>query len=147
MHTTQICKLSSLYKTKIKMALFKVFEKKLTETDIVHRLSFPTGHLHLLPFEGESRWVEFEVRPFGDEEPVWKFRCIKRDDVYAKPVIAKGWSEVVKEKRLQVDDHLKFYVDTEDGHSPRYSITVERHGTLLMGAVIPNSDGNWHRIV
>ena len=67
--------------------------------------------------------------------------------MYAKPVIAKGWSEVVKEKRLQAHDRLKFYVDNEDGHPPRYRIMVERHGTLLMGAFIPNSDGNWHRIV
>ena len=105
--------------------MVRVFEKYLTYTDINHgRLSFPTEHLGKLPPFKEGRHdVEFYVS-YRYESPC-QFRCIKREGEYAKPTVSQGWSEVVRNKRLSIDDKLVFHIEEQD--VPRYWIEVYRN--------------------
>ena len=106
------------------MAPEPVFVKELTDADINHRLSFPTKHMGILPsFAPGSNEVKFDVR-YGDEEREYAFWCIKRRTGSPKPTIDRGWSDVVRDKQLQIGDWLRFY--EEGGQPTRYRIEVWR---------------------
>ena len=136
--------------TSINMNPRELFDKLLPETSVPGRLYFPTKNLDDLPLEDGSNEVEFVVRPLGNEWRAWTLCCSKRNARYPKPAITSAsWSRVVEDDHLQVGDRLKFYIDNEEeGHFPRYWITVERLGTKLFGNFFPNPEGSyWQRIV
>ena len=114
--------------------MVKVFEKVLTDTEIkCKRLFYPTGELGILPFREGKLDAEFPVGyRHHSHEHAYNFRCIKREGKYAKPTIAKGWSQMVRDKGLQIGDKLEFHKE-ENHHFALvpYWIEIYRNGTLL----------------
>ena len=57
---------------------------------------------------------------------------------YAKPTIARGWSEIVRHKRLKQGDRLKLYVEY-GGETMIYRVDVERsRQVMLFGIPVDN---------
>jgi hypothetical protein len=102
----------------------ELVNKKLTNTDIESRLSYPTGNLW--PFQmvqGENAISLTARDPTGR---VWEFKLSTRNHGrYKKPVIGGGWLKYVREKGLTVNDSiiLTMVADAENGVS--YNIRVE----------------------
>uniref|UniRef100_A0A803LWB4 TF-B3 domain-containing protein n=1 Tax=Chenopodium quinoa TaxID=63459 RepID=A0A803LWB4_CHEQI len=100
-----------------------IFVKELKQTDIEHRLSWPTESLgHLPTFNGGNR-VNFEV--VDDTGRSWPFRCsIRRTGPYAKPVITSGWLDFVRANNLESGDTIIFYKDQVPDRQPTYRVRV-----------------------
>ena len=105
--------------------MVRVFHKYLTNTEINNkRLFYPTKHLGKLPpFKTGRHDVEFHVS-YRHEKPC-RFRCIIREGEHEKPTISKGWSEVVRKKRLSIGDKLVLHI--EENEPVRYWIEVYRN--------------------
>ncbi|KAL6297560.1 hypothetical protein ACE6H2_005702 [Prunus campanulata] len=71
-------------------------EKKLTKTDVGHKLVVPGGWLNEMPpFEGSSLEVQFGV--LDDKGFHFLLCCSIRNGGYQKPVLqAEGWLKFVK---------------------------------------------------
>ncbi|KAF7803605.1 B3 domain-containing transcription factor NGA4-like [Senna tora] len=132
-----------------------IFRKRLTKTDVNHRLSYPSEKLaHLPPFPEGGNWVDLLVRVGPDHSPR-VLRCrTRRIGAYRKPVIEGGWTQVVEEKELKEGDWLLFYKHTNHHHHPHYYsievrvyiyiyiyiyrlISLYKVGSLMSGACMP----------
>ncbi|KAJ7958538.1 B3 domain-containing protein [Quillaja saponaria] len=111
-----------------------LFEKRLSRTDVEHRLQFPTSvqQVHLPPVVEGFSHVDFRVK-YGDEQKDYIFRCNIRKgihDVYTKPAITKGWPQVAGDKDFRVGDKLSFY-KVEGGDSEYFKFEVRRKMVLF----------------
>ncbi|KAJ7968032.1 B3 domain-containing protein [Quillaja saponaria] len=115
-----------------------LFDKKLSKTDVEHRLSFSSSvQREYLRIEEGQNCIDFLAK-YGDDETERKFRCKIRNKVnekYNKPVISKGWRQIVKEKGLKEGDKLLFY-KVEADQSVNFKFVVERKIMTLFGKEI-----------
>ncbi|BFG19866.1 hypothetical protein CerSpe_061400 [Prunus speciosa] len=103
------------------------FEKCLTETDTVGRLSLPIDWLRILPqFELGSREVKISVSDkFGF---CWEFRCstIKMGH-YRKPFLQpEDWLKFVDHKGLEVGDKIILESEPNDSVGGHFRIRAQK---------------------
>ena len=116
------------------MAPAAILTKRLSKTDVRFRLAFPTAKLpHLPAFQGGANWVRIPVGiKYGDELRLRELRCVVRRNGCQKPVLGRGWKQIVREKELREGDWLIFY-QLENGE---YRIDFKRSILRLFGTDI-----------
>ncbi|GAB4857611.1 hypothetical protein Ancab_040527 [Ancistrocladus abbreviatus] len=106
----------------------EVVNKVLTETDVQHRLSWPTPHLGQILPPG-AREAYFEV--VDNCGHLWLFKCKIRNGKYAKPVITGRWRDFARAKGVMRGYKVVIW-QHQDGH---FSIQVQKPFRLF-GKVI-----------
>ncbi|KAK0600221.1 hypothetical protein LWI29_012815 [Acer saccharum] len=113
-----------------------IFSKKLSETDVSHRLAIPSEKLDkIAPL---SLGDKVSVAVIDDTEHQWSFLLSTRNEgKYLKPVISGNeWDRFVSERHLRKDDNITFYRETIENNEVRFRIRIELTGVpfFLFGA-------------
>ncbi|KAL8150375.1 hypothetical protein V2J09_020183 [Rumex salicifolius] len=106
-----------------------VFSKKLSKTDILERLHWPSRYLNLLPFDSNDQHADFIVKDLDGRR--WPFRCTKRVVGYDKSVISSVWKLFVNSKEgLKAGDEVIFY-QNDNVNEALFVVSIRRKVSLL----------------
>jgi len=106
----------------------QIFSKVLRDTDVRVRFSFPTHCLQHLDFAG-NKSVDLHVKDSYGELRV--IRCRKRNGVYDKPVLSKGWRQFVAYYGLRVGDMVVLHREDDQNLGSQFMIEAKRRIMLL----------------
>ncbi|KAK1582502.1 hypothetical protein Q3G72_015659 [Acer saccharum] len=110
-----------------------IFSKKLSDTDVSHRLAIPSKKLNqIAPL---SLGQEERIAVIDDTEHQWSFLLsTRKEGDYLKPVIIGEWLQFVRERHLRKGDKITFYRETIENNEVRFRIGIELVPVLLFGA-------------
>ncbi|KAK0600339.1 hypothetical protein LWI29_013921 [Acer saccharum] len=109
-----------------------IFSKKLSKTDISHRLAIPSKKLNqIAPL---SLGQEERIAVIDDTEHQWSFLLsTRKEGDYLKPVIIGEWLQFVRERGLREGDKITFYRETIENNEVRFRIGIKLAQIVLFG--------------
>ncbi|KAK8516631.1 hypothetical protein V6N13_080724 [Hibiscus sabdariffa] len=111
-----------------------LFSKKLTRTDIEHRLAVPTIIIRSLPNLNGGHTVEI---PLVHGRKTWTIVYAVRKQKHKKPEFRGEWKKFVTAESLKVNDRITIY-KVQDGRSFHYRAEVDRSAVSNQDRTIPS---------
>ncbi|KAK8516630.1 hypothetical protein V6N13_080723 [Hibiscus sabdariffa] len=111
-----------------------LFSKKLTRTDIKHRLAVPTKILPSLPDFNGGHAV---VIPLVHGRKTWRIVCAVRKQKHKKPEFRGEWRKFVTDESLQVNDRITIY-KVQYGPLSHYKAEVDRSAVSNQDSTLPS---------
>ncbi|KAJ7002093.1 hypothetical protein D5086_009514 [Populus alba] len=111
-----------------------IFTKKLSQTDVKHRMTIPMESFKVFQIPEGKHSEQFDVIDIKTGRSR-RFRCsTRKKDVYPKPVLSSGWIDYVREKGLGEGDQVSFFLVQKDGEEGlRLGVQAQKKLIRLLG--------------